>query len=193
MTQIVNDVISILEDFKAGKITNKEALNKLDEIHESNRMNLLSGVTGSAEQVLFGPDDMECIDKVIKKLKGENGTRDISYGWLRLDEKRLSENEKKVLEIARAYVSNLDSEKKQIPREALSKEDRSVLHDAAWDSKTFPLISGLAQNLLARSKNEELMEYENDFISKIVKRFDSKELVSFKIIQQDQIYTICIM
>ena len=192
MTQIVKDVISILEDFKAGKITNREGLKKLDELHSANVYNLLSGVTGDAEQVLFGPDDMESIDKVIKGLKGEFGPRVSSYGWLVLNEARLTENEKKVLELAKKYISEPDTAKKQLPKDAFSPEERAVLRDAARDSKTFPLISGLAQNLLV-PEVMSMDDYANDFIVKTVKRFDDEERVYFRIIQQGQLFTVCIM
>ena len=193
MSQIVKDVISILEDFIAGKITNNEGLKKLDELQKANRYNFLSGVAGSAEQVLLFPDPIESIERLIKQLKGENGTCGISHGWLRLDENRLNDNEKKVLEVARAYVSRLEDENYQRPRESLSAEERKILNKAAWDSKTFPLISGIAQNLLPLSKNKEQVKYEIDFIIKNVKRFDENEFISYKIIQQGQIYMVCIM
>jgi len=192
MTQILKDVLTVLEDVKSGKITNREGLSRVDEIDRANRYNLLSGVTGAAEQVLFVPGDAG-IDKVIKKLKGEEGSRDISYGWLRLDENHLTESERKVLEISREYVSNLDSENYFRQKESFSKEEIRILHDAAWDSKTFPLISAVAQNLLSLSKNKEQIDYENDFVIKTIKRFDSNEMISYKVIQKDQIYTICIM
>lgn len=192
MTQIVKDVISILEDFKAGKITNREGLKKLDELHSANVYNLLSGVTGDAEQVLFGPDDMESIDKVIKGLKGEFGPRVSNYGWLVLNEARLTENEKKVLELAKKYISEPDTAKKQLPKDVFSKEELVFLQEVERDSKTFPLISGLAQNLLV-PKVMSMDDYANEFIVKTVKRFDDEERVSFRIIQQGQLFTVCIM
>ena len=192
MTQIVRDVISILEDVKAGEITNQEGLKRLDELRNANRYNLLSGVTGDAEQVLFGPDDMESIDKVIKALKGEFGPRVSNYGWLVLNEARLTENEKKVLELAKKYISEPDTAKKQLPKDVFSKEELVFLQEVERDSKTFPLISGLAQNLLV-PKVMSMDDYANDFIVKTVKRFDDEERVSFRIIQQGQLFTVCIM
>ena len=192
MTQIVKDVISILEDYKAGKITSREGLKKLDDLRSANRHNLLAGVTGDAEQVLFGPDGIEYVDKVIKELKGEFGPRVSNYGWLVLNEARLNENEKKVLELAKKYISELDTAKKQLPQDVFSKEELVFLREVERDSKTFPLISGLAQNLLV-PKVMSMDDYANDFIVKTVKRFDDEERVSFRIIQQGQLFTVCIM
>lgn len=193
MTQIVKDVISILEDVKAGEITNQEGLNKLDKLQKAKFYNLLLGVTGDAEQVLSGPLYIPDIDKVLKSLKGENETCETSHGWLRLDEKHLSDTEKQVLKIARKYISRLENEYDQAVEGLLSVEECRMLDDVAFDSETFPLISGIAQNLLSMSKNKEQIKYEIDFIIKNVKRFDENEFISYKIIQQGQTYTVCIM